>query len=357
MSMRAPRSWLRDARRALAKLPSLRMSRVPDAPALPVRDPWPGDPALGAKLLRGELEMIGATRSLKPGAWRDNSGPAVLRALAHGFTWLRDLRALGTDTARLRARALVADWIANPPTDPVAHRPDVAGARIAAWLGNYDFFFAAADDVFRQRLMARLVADARWLAAAVPAEELDARALTALKGLIAAAAAMPDHATYMARAVRFLSQEITRQVLPDGCHAERSPGAHLTALQDLTEIRTLLQAAQIQPPPGLAAATDRMAPALRVLRHGDGGLALFNGSREESPLLVDQVLAQAGVDRWRVSPPAGRTHGDDRGLRRAAATGRGPQRPRRHAVGGNFRGARADDRELRRGPGGQPRMV
>ena len=44
MSGARPRRWLRDARRALARLPSLRISRVPDAPALPVRDPWPGDP-------------------------------------------------------------------------------------------------------------------------------------------------------------------------------------------------------------------------------------------------------------------------------------------------------------------------
>ena len=68
-------------------------------------------------------------------------------------------------------------------------------------------------------------------------------------------------------------------MLPDGCHVERSPAAQLAALQDLTEIRALLQAGQAQPPPALTDAIERMAPALRVLRHGDGGLALFNGSQ------------------------------------------------------------------------------
>ncbi len=91
---------------------------------------------------------------------------------------------------------------------PIAQRPDVAGARIAAWLGHYDFFAASADDAFRQRLMARLVADARALAAALPTEELDARALTALKGLIAAAVALPEHAAFLTRALRLLPQEI-----------------------------------------------------------------------------------------------------------------------------------------------------
>src|SRR5215469_11214694 len=302
MSGTDPRRWLRDARRAMARLPSLRISRVPDAPALPVRDPWPGDPGRGARLLRGELEFGGGVRAFRPGAWGEASGSVRLDACAHGFTWLRDLRALGTDAARLRARALVAEWIASPPGEPIAHRPDVVGARITAWLGHYDFFAATADDAFRQKLMARLVSDARSLSAALPAEEMDARALTALKGLIAAAVALPEHAGFLARALRFLPQEIIRQVLPDGCHAERSPAAQLAALQDLTEIRALLQASQTQPPQVLSGAIERMAGALRAMRHGDGGLALFNGSREESSSLIDIALTQAG--RTNRSPAA-----------------------------------------------------
>jgi uncharacterized heparinase superfamily protein len=294
MTGRDPRRWLRDARRAFSRMPTLRMTRVPDAPALPVRDPWPGDPARGARLLKGELEMAGGVRTLRAGGWSDTSGAPALRAAAHGFSWLRDLRALGTDAARLRARGLVADWIGAGGSDPIAYRSDVVGARIAAWLGHYDFFAASADDMFRQKLMGRLVSDARSLAGMLPSEEIDARALTALKGLIAAAVALPDHVAYLTRALRFLPQEIGRQVLPDGCHAERSPAAHLAALQDLTEIRALLQASQTQPPPALSGAIDRMALALRVLRHGDGGLALFNGSREDNVALIEAVLTQAG---------------------------------------------------------------
>ncbi len=285
--------WMRDARRAMAKLPALRMTRIPDGPMLPVRDLWPGDPARGERLLKGELPLGGAVLRLKPGGWADASASPVLAAAAHGFTWLRDLRALGTDAARGRARALVADWI-GVASGPLTRRPDVAGARLAAWLGHYDFFAASADDGFRQRMMARLVADARALAANLPAEEMDARALTALRGLIAAAVALPDQASFLTRALKFLPQEIARQVLPDGCHAERSPAAQLAALEDLVEIRALLQAAQAQPPAALSGAIERMAPALRAMRHGDGGLALFNGSKEEDPTLIELVLAQAG---------------------------------------------------------------
>jgi uncharacterized heparinase superfamily protein len=259
-----------------------------------VRDPWPGDLYLGARLLRGELEFGGGVLALRPGGWNALSGSGPLLTFAHGFAWLRHLRALGTDPARQLARGLVSDWMAASPSDPIARRPDVMGSRITAWLGHYDFFAATADDPFRQRLMARLVSDARCLSAALPAEELDARALTALKGLIAAAVALPEHNGFMARAVRFLPREVARQVLADGSHVERSPAVQLAALQDMTEIRALLQAGQTQPPAVLTQTIERMAPALRAMRHGDGGLALFNGSREETAALVDLVLAQAG---------------------------------------------------------------
>ena len=70
------------------------------------------------------------------------------------------------------------------------------------------------------------------------------------------------------------------------------PAQLLLALQDLIEIRNLLHGAGINPPPLLATVLERAGQALRLFRHGDGGLALFNGTREEAPALVDLVLTQ-----------------------------------------------------------------
>ena len=142
------RLW-RDVRMRLARLPSLRMS-LPDAPSVPVRDPWPGDAARGARLLKGELVYYGGMRPLKPGGWPDAGSSALMRAHAHGFTWLRDLREIGTDAARMRARALVGDWIASG-SEPMAQRPDVVGSRLTAWLGHFDFFAASAPLTTRSR--------------------------------------------------------------------------------------------------------------------------------------------------------------------------------------------------------------
>ena len=289
--MTDPARWLRQT---MARMPQLGLQRVPDAPLPVVRDLWPGDPSRGANLLRGEIELGGVTGRLTTAGITETKGPLALRAAAHAFVWLRDLRALGTDAARVHARAMVSAWISAPSLEPLARRPNIAGARIAAWLGHYDFFAASADDGFRQALMTRLVADSRMLCAQLPAEELDERALTALKGLFAAAVALPDRQLFMTRAMRVLPQEIQRQVMADGTQCERSPAQLLAALQDLVEIRTLLQAGQTPIPPLLSATIERMAPVLRALRHGDGGFSLFNGTREDSPALIEAVLTQAG---------------------------------------------------------------
>lgn len=292
--------WLRRGRRAVAGLGGglLRgpFAAAPAAPNAPMRDPWPGDPARGAALLKGELVVAGSARPLREGNWEPTGAAPGWLAAAHGFTWLRDMRALGSDAARLRARALVADWLAQPPPE-AARAADVRATRITAWLGHWDFFAATADEALQARLTTALASEARELAAALPAEMMDGRALTALKGLVVAAAALPGSEALMTRALRFLPAEVDRQITQEGDHAERSPQALLAALVDLLDIRTALASAAH--PQGasasatVAAAIERAAPTLRALRHGDGGLIQFNAAREDALPLIEAVLAQA----------------------------------------------------------------
>src|ERR687885_1136080 len=93
-------------------------------------------------------------------------------AAAHGFAWLRDLRALGTDTARMRARDLAEDWLVRGAAEELAQAPDVAAARISAWLGHWDFLAATADDGFQRRLLVRLAPEAPSGVAGLPAESM-----------------------------------------------------------------------------------------------------------------------------------------------------------------------------------------
>jgi uncharacterized heparinase superfamily protein len=287
------RDMLRNTRRIIS---GFKPVRVPDAPARSFRDLWPGDAGRGARLMRGEFEALGAVRSLDPthdgdAGWDEGAGPAAWRAAVHGFVWLRDLRALGTDAARTRARDLTEDWLSRGGNREMAVAPEVAAARISAWLGHWDFLAATADDGFRRRLLTRLALDARALALDLPAEAAHRGALVTLKGVMAAAVALDEEA-WLNRALRFLPGELERQFHSDGGHVERSPGQLLLAVQDLIEIRNLLHGAGVNAPGVLAAVLERAGQALRLFKLGDGGLAAFNGTREETAALVELVLTQ-----------------------------------------------------------------
>jgi len=284
---------LRNARRWLSRLKPM---RVPDGPARAFKDLWPGEAARGQLLLGGELEVAGTRHALLPAmpdlaslGWAPADGPLLWRAAAHGFTWLRDLRALGTDDARVRARDLAHDWLEHGAGQDLAHTPEVAGARISAWLGHWDFLAATADDGFRRALMGRLVQDGRAILAALPAEAEHRGALVSLKAAMAVAVALAEDG-WLTRALRLLPAELERQFNPDGGHVERSPAQHLRACQDLIEIRNLLHGAGATAPAHLPIVIERACQALRFYRHQDGSLALFNGTREDSAALVDLVL-------------------------------------------------------------------
>jgi len=298
-----PRSWIRAAGRIFGRLPqgAVRLGRLPDAPAVPVRDPWTGDPQAGARVLKGEFVVEGTPRPLEPALWGGADASSVWAAAAHGFLWLRDLRAVGSDAARMKARALAQAWIAGAGrAAPVSTRADVRGNRLSALLAHWDFVAESGEDGFRASVMAQAVEDARALAEMLPAETMDARAFSALRGLAVAGVALPGAEAYLSRAMRFLEQEVARQVLADGGHVERSPAALLSVLQDLIEMRHLLGAVRQPVPEWLGAAIERIGPALAALRHADGAPALFNGTREEIAGLLSQAFAQ-GPSRARAA--------------------------------------------------------
>jgi len=301
------RRWTRDARLSLARIPNIPgLGRAPNVPAVTLRDLWPGDAARGAGMIDGAFRFDGVTYRI-PGddpaqRWERPDLPEGVRRWLHGFAWLRDLRTLGTDEARLRAREIVGRWLDHPATDPLIADTATTGVRLAAWLGNYDFFAATAGDAFRQRLMDRILVEGRTIAAMLPLPLQGWRGLSALRGLLAAGMAMPGFTGLLSRFERYLGPELERLILPDGCMAERSPEAQLQAIRELAEMAALLRAAQLPIPVVLEGALDRLCPVLRAMRHADGGLAVFNGAVEHSADLVDMVLQQGA--RQRLLAPA-----------------------------------------------------
>ncbi|MFQ5954985.1 MAG: heparinase II/III family protein [Kiloniellales bacterium] len=313
---RALRRLWHGALRLFFQTPLYRVTLIGPAPpelaAVPP-DPWPGDAARGADILRREFAFAGKTvRCPEAMSWTPAGVPPAWLVDLHGFAWIGDLRAVAGDSARRRTRELVADWIERHRRwDPLVWRPDVLGRRLSNWLGQYEFFCASADDAFRARFFLGLARQARHLARVAAMADAEGDRLGAIKGALYCAVCLPASRwggggeARLKASLRLLEQELDRCLLSDGGHAARSPSLQVRALRDLVDIRAALGAGGRAAPGTLQSAIDRMAPMVRFLRHGDGGLALFNDSCEEDGGLIDLVLAQADA---RGKAPARASH-------------------------------------------------
>src|SRR5215204_1993934 len=199
-------------------------------------------------------------------------------AILLGFGWLRHLRAAESGITRANARALVDEWITVQGSwDPIAWQPEIMARRVTAWLSQAPLILHDADDQFYRRFLRSLVRQVRYLRhTAIEARDGVAR-IQALVALTYAALCMERQARHLRSAVKQLVAQIDRQILADGGHVSRNPGALIELLLDFLPLRHAFQARNIAPPPQLHNAIDRMMPMMRFFRHGDGPFAHFNG--------------------------------------------------------------------------------
>lgn len=259
-------------------------------------DAWPGDAARGRDMVAGIFRFAGQTISRENLSWQpENAMPEWIAAL-HGFEWLRDLRSTGGERARRMAREMVALWINQyPKFDETSWRADIMGARLASWIAFHGFFCASADDEFRKNYFTSLTKQARYLSRALPGKLSGMPLMRALRGLAYTGIALDDGDERLEQAFDIIFGEIGRQILPDGSHISRSPRNTFEFLQCLVDLRTALIAAKIEMPEEIQHAIDRIAPAVKMFRHGDGALAQFNGSQEGNSHLVEVTLMHSGA--------------------------------------------------------------
>ena len=283
---------------------TLRAPRIRELRLVPP-DPWPGDPGHGAEIVAGRLCRAQGGAGPETPVFADPGLSQEMRAELGGFDWLRDLRAAGGDAARRCARQRVAEWLATCDRwHPDYWRPDVLGRRVAAWIALHDFFCLSADDGFRQDVYSSLCRQTRHLHRTLNEAPPGPATIAAVKGLIVGALALPGHEDRIPAALVRLQRDLPDGFAGDGDAIGRNPAALPLVLRDLTDLRAALNMAD--PVLGLDAtaveavktllrdAVDRLVPGLRLLRHGDGRLALFNGSQEGDAVLIDAVLSQTG---------------------------------------------------------------
>ena len=209
-----------------------------------------------------------------------------------GFGWLRHLRAADTALTRANARALVDDWISNQSQKrPIARRADVLSRRVISLLSQAPLVLGDTDGKFYRRYLRGLTREIRQLRYTMLDMPDGVPRLQVMIALCYASLCLANQARHVRNASKRLSDELQRQILPDGGHISRNPGALIELLIDLLPLRQTFAARNIPPPPALLNAIDRMMPMLRFFRHGDGSIALFNGMSGTPSDLLATLLA------------------------------------------------------------------
>lgn len=209
-----------------------------------------------------------------------------------GFGWLRHLRAADSAITRANARALIDDWISRPIRKRgVGWRADVLARRVISLLSQAPLVLNDADGKFYRRFLRSLTREIRYLRYTMVDIPDGVPRLQVLIALCYASLCLANQAKHIRTSSRKLSEELQRQLLPDGGHISRNPGALIELLPDLLPLRQTFAARNIAPPPALLNAIDRMMPMLRFFRHGDGSFALFNGMSSAPSGLLATLLA------------------------------------------------------------------
>jgi len=272
--------------------------RVPRKLLIAPQDLRTADPTHASEIYAGHLKLAGKLLETHGRSPFEIEPPSEAFAVElHGFSWLRHLAAADSALSKANARALVGDWIAAERAAPsaVARRPDVAARRMISWLSQTPLLLDGADAAFYRAFVKALAGDAgrlRRARGAAPATELKLLIQLALTHYALASA---EADAELRDAAAQLCALLETQVLSDGGHVSRNPQVLVDLLLDLLPLKLAFLWRRIQTPQPIVAAIDRMMPMLRMMRHADGAIALFNGMGATGADTLAAILAQDDV--------------------------------------------------------------
>jgi len=273
------------------------MGGSPDNLMVIPTDPWPGRSDIGQDILRGSYFFAGELIEMTNVAWEPPAASQDWIAEFHRFNWLRDIKAVSTGAARVRARELISSWIDQYErwTETI-WRPDVLGARLSNWIGAFSFYGLSADEEFQAKVRLSISRQTRHLGRVITDGQLTpVESFAALKGLIYAMIAIGSPKKQLEMPFDLVLENIQKQILVDGGHISRSPVKLAQVLMILIDLRTVLNLAKLPVPEQIQFAIDKMVPALKFFRHLDGNLCHFNGGFEWDANLLNCILNLSGA--------------------------------------------------------------
>jgi uncharacterized heparinase superfamily protein len=248
-------------------------------------------PALAADMAHGSFRLGGSTYTGVPAqVFRFASpNPAFTEALLN-LSWLHHFCAEDNELHRLLARTLIIKWAERTR---FGQSPATLSRALIALSLAAQFLVGNRPSPFAEPLIALVENLLRRVASYHPraAEEQLLQSL----GLLYASLAFRLRQDLRDLAIARFCLAINKVILPDGGHVSRNPAQLLATLLDLIPVKHGLLGLNLAVPQPLTAAIERMVPMLRMLSHGDQGLANFQGSGSEDTSTIRAILNQDKV--------------------------------------------------------------
>ena len=103
---------------------------------------WKGNKYEGSRIIDGFLNFQKETVFMDNSVWEKNHGSISWNRYLQSFMWIKDVRAVGTDEARIFVRKKILSWL-NQSDYLSEHiwNPEIMSKRIFYLLTNLSFFF------------------------------------------------------------------------------------------------------------------------------------------------------------------------------------------------------------------------
>lgn len=228
--------------------------------------------------------------------WDVESDNTAFQTKAHSFYWLDHLVANGEKVCLSKSKEWFAEWLVRyGDGDNDAWTPELAGNRIIRMINHAIVLLSKPDELNASSYFATISHHARFLKKRWQFTPNGLPKFQALVGRVYSALALEEFADDLTPALNALGKECDAFIAQDGGIPTRNPEELLGIFMLLIWVDLGVIAAGKQPNRALLDAVERIAPAIRTLRIGDGRLVEFHAGRAANATQVDQILLDAGA--------------------------------------------------------------
>lgn len=264
------------------------------------RDMRTADPTRASEWIEGYIALADGVIELKGRKLFDIPPPteAFARKL-HSFEWLHHLRAYElASTSAKEAQTIAADhardhvlgWIATRSKHPkFAHTPTMAARRALAWTNHAAFLLDEADPQDYRTIMASILADTRFAFTRRALVEDPTEQCLLVLACASVAHALSDHIALRQQTRDALTEALKITFNADGGPRTRRAGDLPPLLASMLSLKALMEARGLNAPQRLLQWIENGQRMLRMLRHPDGTLVRFQGTRSIMALETDLI--------------------------------------------------------------------